>query len=107
FDQRHLRQRAEARRSRPDRTRRQDPRRHDRAGAEAMRIDVGAATDVGRVRQGNEDGYLVSAPLYVVADGMGGHRGGEVASGLALETLEDLYKRQRGSLVDQVKEANR
>ena len=68
------------------------PRRHDRAGAPAMKIAAGVATDIGRVREGNEDSYLVEHPLYAVADGMGGHRGGEVASQLALETLEERFR---------------
>jgi protein phosphatase len=54
-----------------------------------MRLVIGAATDVGRVREGNEDGYLVdeAVGLMAVADGMGGHRAGEVASATALEAL--------------------
>jgi PPM family protein phosphatase len=50
---------------------------------------MGAATDVGRVRDGNEDAYLVddAMGLIAVADGMGGHRAGEVASATALEAL--------------------
>jgi serine/threonine protein phosphatase PrpC len=54
-----------------------------------MRLVTGAATDVGRVREGNEDAYLVddAMGLVAVADGMGGHRGGEVASATALEAL--------------------
>ena len=57
-----------------------------------MKIEVGSATDIGRVRERNEDSILVEPPLYVVADGMGGHRGGEVASQLALETIADLFR---------------
>jgi PPM family protein phosphatase len=72
-----------------------------------MNVRVGAATDIGQVREGNEDSYLVVAPLYAVADGMGGHRGGEVASSLALETVQQLFERQEGSLSDQVSRANR
>ena len=72
-----------------------------------MRITAAAATDIGRVREGNEDAYLNDAPLFAVADGMGGHQGGEVASRLALETLEVLFKHGRGTLADQVREANR
>lgn len=45
-------------------------------------------SDVGRQRQGNEDNFFVRAPLYVVADGMGGAQAGEVASQLAVETFE-------------------
>jgi protein phosphatase len=54
-----------------------------------MRLVIGAATDVGRVREGNEDAYLVddAMGLVAVADGMGGHRAGEVASATALEAL--------------------
>jgi len=51
----------------------------------------GAVTDIGRVRRGNEDRYLVdpSLGLYAVADGMGGHRAGEVASETALDALHE------------------
>jgi len=72
-----------------------------------MKVRVGAATDIGQVREGNEDSYLVVEPLYAVADGMGGHRGGEVASSLALETVQGMLERQEGSLAEQVAEANR
>ena len=65
-----------------------------------MRLRVGVATDIGRVREKNEDSYLVEEPLFAVADGMGGHKGGDVASQLALETIEgepaaDLAQRLR------------
>jgi PPM family protein phosphatase len=72
-----------------------------------MNVSVGAATDIGQVREGNEDSYLVVEPLYAVADGMGGHRGGEVASSLALETVQGMFERREGSLAEQVAEANR
>jgi serine/threonine protein phosphatase PrpC len=74
-----------------------------------MKIEVGVATDIGRVRDGNEDSFLVvvDPPLFAVADGMGGHRGGEVASHLALETVEELAGQGEGTLADQVREANR
>ena len=45
-------------------------------------------SDLGRQRQGNEDNYYVRAPLFVVADGMGGAQAGEVASELAVKQFE-------------------
>jgi serine/threonine protein phosphatase PrpC len=45
-------------------------------------------SDLGRQRQGNEDSYFVRAPLFVVADGMGGAQAGEVASEMAVESFE-------------------
>jgi PPM family protein phosphatase len=72
-----------------------------------MKVDVGVATDKGQIREGNEDAYLVEPPLYAVADGMGGHRGGEVASQLALETIADLFRKGDVPLAEQVRQANR
>jgi PPM family protein phosphatase len=46
------------------------------------------ASDLGRQRQGNEDNYFVRAPLFVVADGMGGAQAGEVASEMAVESFD-------------------
>ena len=44
-------------------------------------------SDLGLQRQGNEDNYFVRAPLFVVADGMGGAQAGEVASEMAVESF--------------------
>ena len=53
-----------------------------------MKLKWGAFSDVGMVRQQNEDSFLAEATLFVVADGMGGHNAGEVASALAVTTLK-------------------
>lgn len=76
-----------------------------------MRIETGVRTDVGRVREGNEDSYLMDEPLFGIADGMGGHAAGEVASSTAVEALSSGAARVNPedpeSLVALLKEANR
>lgn len=53
-----------------------------------MNVVVGATSDVGQVRQVNEDSYFVDEPLFGIADGMGGHVAGDIASTTAVETIE-------------------
>ena len=74
-------------------------------------LRAGSATDVGRVRSNNEDNLLVADDqgLFAVADGMGGHAGGEVASLTAVEALRAAYSKERtaDALADAVRAANR
>lgn len=76
-----------------------------------MNISVGAHTDVGRVREGNEDSFLADSPLFVVADGMGGHLAGDIASATAVEVIKErtgeLSADDPETLAATLKEANR
>jgi serine/threonine protein phosphatase PrpC len=53
-------------------------------------VQAAGFSDIGKVRKANEDCFLLNEPigLYVVADGMGGHRGGGIASRIAIETID-------------------
>jgi protein phosphatase len=87
----------------------------------SLTVEVSGHTDKGRVRPGNEDAFAVEPPtsararargtLLLVADGMGGHAAGEVASRLAIDTIPDAYYRARrvpiqDAIVDAITRAN-
>jgi protein phosphatase len=59
-----------------------------------LRIEVAGQTDVGRKRTHNEDNFAIMPEfgLYVVADGMGGHASGEIASKMAIDTLREFFE---------------
>lgn len=63
--------------------------RHAQASGPRLRLTVGSGTDRGLRRELNEDSFLAQDPVFMVADGMGGHEAGEVASQLCVETLRD------------------
>src|SRR5690606_5944605 len=113
--------RSEARLGRVDRPQR-ERLRAARSAVPVMRLshgfalDVATVSDVGRVRENNEDAHdarwLPDGSLFViVADGMGGHAAGEVASGLAVRVVEEVVERSDGDprerLYDGLIEANR
>jgi PPM family protein phosphatase len=68
----------------------------------APEVKFAALTDTGRVRDQNEDNFLVDKKLglFIVCDGMGGHAAGEVASALAVRTVHDEIKKQSDLLQD-------
>ncbi len=90
--------------------------------AKLLRLDVAQLTDVGRKREHNEDNMAYVIPkdpqvmarkgaLFIVADGMGGHAAGEVASEIAVDTVSNAYYQDENddvpnSLLQSIRRAN-
>ena len=55
-----------------------------------LTLAIGAATDTGNLRDQNEDSHIAEQGLFAVADGMGGHNAGEVASAMAIKHLRSI-----------------
>ncbi len=72
-----------------------------------LRLSWGGATHQGRVRANNQDALFAEGGLFIVADGMGGHRGGEVASQVAVEAMSGAGHASLEDLVAGTHLANR
>ena len=66
------------------------------------------ASDTGRIRKNNQDSYLADGTVFAVADGMGGHVGGEVASKLAIDVFKEAFSdsQKYSNIVEVVRQAN-
>lgn len=75
----------------------EDPREFEQEPA-GLYLDYGYGSHVGLRRELNEDSSVITDTLFAVADGMGGHEAGEVASALAVQTLADGWNRAEGRI---------
>ncbi len=60
------------------------------SSAPTLRLNCGYGTDRGLRREMNEDSFIAADPVFAVADGMGGHEAGEIASGICVRTLSEI-----------------
>ena len=78
------------------------------SGAPSLRLNSGYGTDRGLRREMNEDSFIAADPVFAVADGMGGHEAGEIASGICVRTLAEvpqLATGERAATADIVQQA--
>jgi serine/threonine protein phosphatase PrpC len=77
---------------RPNGERRRRSLPQDRTWGEGLQIDCGAQSNQGRVRTSNEDCFVANSErqIFLVADGMGGHAAGEIASRMTAERVEEI-----------------
>src|SRR5687767_5152282 len=115
LDQRDLPQPGQGRRAAATQRRRPDPHRQDGDRGTSMTATIKLASaslsDVGKAREINEDAQYEGEKVFAVADGLGGHRYGEVASGIAIEAIaqldHDMTEEPADALVAAVREANK
>src|SRR6478672_12006013 len=62
----------------------------------SLRLNCGYGTDRGLRREMNEDSFIAADPVFAVADGMGGHEAGEIASGICVRTLSEVPRLATG-----------
>lgn len=78
---------------------------HPGIAAESVVLEVAARTDVGRRRSSNEDTLLCADPCFLVADGMGGHDAGDLASRAAIAAFSEAFTRNGTATLEEIEAA--